>query len=233
MINLSNFLEFHYSISVNIILLYLWKYYKALNMPYIYRTRKHFRVNLFLTHNFLWIWCGPRLTLDCFHFNVQLQSGTDFSVYSQWHMVWASSVKSLYNPRALDEPVGSPVLSYLQTPWSSSKVKLQGLNVDHMCRCVDWPVTLETATKQQMMNMPFFFLKWLLSQYGCKQCEPTVSFYSVNTCCLILWRNILVILKEPRVGECFVQSPSIVSSFEIQCPSRFSFIYWTHNNLNS
>lgn len=112
----------------------------------------------------------------------------------------------------------SQLSSCLQTPWSSSKMKSWEPNVHHICECVDWPMTHETITQQLMMNMPFSSSKvtpvaiWLWAVWF----YSFFSFNPVNPCCLILWRNISVILKEQRVSKCCMQLLRIVSSLEIK-----------------
>lgn len=88
------------------------------------------------------------------------------------------------------------LFSCLQTPLLSSRMNSWKLSMHHTYESVDWPVTPGTVT-QVMMNMSFSFSKttlvtiwlWAVWSYG------FLSFNPVNPCCLILWRNILVIFE--------------------------------------
>lgn len=155
--------------------------------------------------DFLWVYCTPRLTLHCLYFNVQLQSGTDFSAYSKKHMVWVSSLKVFVWPQGLwwasgfSIPLSSANTLILFQKWNFRR---------RMCATFanvltdQWLLRLSQNERWWICHFPFYsdschnmivssvFLQFL--------------FNSVNTCCLILWRSILVILKELRVSECFV-----------------------------
>lgn len=227
-----NFLRFSYFITINSMLLRLQIIKKMLQITKTCRTSIGQR-DIFWESPFV---CGPggplphplfpsyskATSFHFFPFSVQLQSGTDFSAYSKKHMVWASSLKIFVWPGRL---------------WGASGFPRCPLVCKHPGHLPKWnpgssmcTIFVSVLTDQWLRRLShnnwwwichFPSLKWLLSQYGYEQCDTAVSsaflsFNPVNPCCLVLWSNILVILKELRMSECCMQLLCIVSSFEIK-----------------
>lgn len=228
MINLPTFLRLYYFTAINSLLLWLQrveKYYTSPNMPYICRTKRHFLGEPFCVaqwSHFMSIisfafvfkgWLPLTFFILVFSYSLgQIFLPTARNTWSGLH-----HQKSLCDLGSLRSQWVPWSCSCLQTPWLSSKMKSWELNVHHIYECVDWPVTHGTIT-QAMKNMSFSFSEatlvtiWLWAVWS----YSFLSFKPVNPCCLIPWRNILVILKEPRASKCCMQLLSIVSSLEIK-----------------
>lgn len=204
-------------------------YYTSLNMPYIYITKRRIlgesfcvaQMVPFLYFFSLFLSYSKTNSFHFSYFSVQLQPETDFSAYSKKHMVWASSLNIFVWSGGFEEPMTSPWLSScLKTPWSSSKWNaiLGAECAPHLQVC--W-LTNDSWDHHVVTNdecVIFPSLKWIVSPYSSEQCKPIVSlsWNPVNPCCLILWRDILVILKELRASKHCMQLLRIVSSLQIQ-----------------
>lgn len=140
-----------------------------------------------LLHCFLPVHCRPTMLSQ--FLNIQLQIWTVFSAYSKKHIVWTSPQKILCDAWVFDKAASS---------WSANTlVALQNETPGAECAPnlrLCWPISDVWDCHIEVDLSPP-----VTGQF--EQYDPVFPFNPVNSSCLILWRNILVILKELGVRE--------------------------------
>lgn len=118
-------------------------YYRSLNMLDLCRTRRHFTGEPFCVAQ----WSPFQSILSSVFKSLLTSLSISVFSHSQIFLPMVRNTrsgfhhqKSLCDLGVFEGPMGSLVLSCLQAPWASSKMKPWLLNV-HIYECVEWPLT--------------------------------------------------------------------------------------------